>query len=214
MRTMGPMPRTGPNTPEGKENSSKNALKHGCRSKRLLVGDETQEEFDALEEAWRREYGSEGQATESWLRRTIERDWDLRRSERNYEAVEVELAAIPPMQWSDEQHHKLELFLRYRTTQERSFQRAFTMLNQLQKDKQRDEMVRARIQQQAEKIAREQAKKAAKEKEEEEAIYEPPILVITNRDTGEEISVMQQAMSEERKREIGLEMLRERRRRR
>ncbi len=39
---------TGPRTDTGKDRASHNALTHGATSRRLLIGDETQEEFDAF----------------------------------------------------------------------------------------------------------------------------------------------------------------------
>ncbi len=116
-----------------------NALTHGGRSKQLLVGDEKQEDFDRLNAGWRAEFEMEDQAGESLLGRVILNDWLLRRAERNYLDLEAKLAAIEPLDWSLEQHKKLELFLRYKTTAERSFGRFFNMLRGLRKDRIREE---------------------------------------------------------------------------
>jgi hypothetical protein len=72
---------TGPKTPPGKANSSQNARKHGLRSRKLLIGDERQEDFDRLAAGWRAEYEPEGQAGESLIERVILGDWFLRRAE-------------------------------------------------------------------------------------------------------------------------------------
>ncbi len=63
---------TVPKSAEGKKTSAKNSTKHGCRSngcrsRRLFVGDERQEDFDELEAAWRKEYEGEGRMKESLL---------------------------------------------------------------------------------------------------------------------------------------------------
>ncbi len=96
---------TGPTTPHGKKTSSQNSTTHGCRSKRLLVGDERQEDFDALDAGWRVEYGGDGQALVSLMSRVI--------------------GGTDPLDWTAEQHVKVALFLRYKTTWERSFYRAY-----------------------------------------------------------------------------------------
>lgn len=155
----------GPITPEGKSQSSQNAMKHGCRTKRLLVGDERQEDYEALEAGWRAEYGGEdGQANESLLQRVILNDWLLQRAERQYEEAAASLSEIHPLEWAAEQHHQLALFVRYKTTQERTFYRAFQALNALRKDKIREETALGRVRDQVQAIIREESKKNEKPK--------------------------------------------------
>ncbi len=137
------------------------------RSQKLILEDERQEDFDRLAAGWRAEYGEDGQAAESLLERVILNDWFLRRAERRYIEAETELAAVHPLEWTEEQHHQIELYLRYKTTGERSFYRALSALRGLRKDKIREELdfekMRQRMDEYAvkavEKVAQEQAVK-------------------------------------------------------
>lgn len=109
------------------------------RSKKLLVGEESQEDFDRLAAGWRAEYEPEGQAAESVIERVILGDWFLRRAERCCMEAEWELAEVEGRDHKQEEldakHAKVQLYSRYRTTHERSFYRAFYALRGLRKDK-------------------------------------------------------------------------------
>ncbi len=138
------------------------------RSQKLILEDERTEDFDRLAAGWQAEYGDEGQAAESLLRRVILNDWFLQRAERRYIEAETELAAVHPLEWTEEQHHQIELYLRYKTTAERSFYRALSAFRGLRKDKIREELdfekIRQRMDEYAvkavEKVAQEQAVQA------------------------------------------------------
>jgi hypothetical protein len=131
---------TGPKTPHGKANSSQNARKHGMRSRTVIIGDERQEDFDRLAAGWRAEFEFEGQAAESLLGRVILEDWFLRRAEGVYMDAEAELAEVHPLNRTAEQHAQMQLYLRYKTTAERSFYRAYYALRGLRKDKLKEEL--------------------------------------------------------------------------
>ncbi len=155
---------TGPKTRSGKDTSSRNATKHGCRAKRLLIGDERQEDYDELAAGWRNEYGGEGQAGESLLARVILYDWQLRRADGRYMEAETELAEFDPMEWTAEQHNKLQLFLRYKTTAERSFFRAYYALMGLIKDRIRVEMSIEKVREKVNSFIEKGVKSAQQEK--------------------------------------------------
>jgi hypothetical protein len=154
---------TGPKTPNGKANSSQNATKHGMRSRKVIIGDERQEDFDALAAGWRYEYEPEGQAGESLIERVILNDWLLRRAEAQYLEAEAVMAAVPPLERTAEQHHKLELYLRYKTTAERSFYRAFQAVRGLRKDKLKEELDFEKLKKRLEKYAKEAVREARSE---------------------------------------------------
>ncbi len=149
---------TGPRSPDGKERSSQNSTKHGCRSRRVIVGDERQEDFDALSAGWMQEFSMEGQAGESLLEPLILNDWLLRRAMRNYLEVESALAEIHPMEWTDEHHKKLQLFLRYKTSAERSFYRSWSALRGLRKDLRKIELSVQELHSKVEELAKEMAR--------------------------------------------------------
>ena len=131
----------GPNTPAGKEISSRNAITHGLRTKKsLILEDESQEEYDAMAAAWREEFEPEGASGERLIQGVILNDWLLRRAESRYLETEMALSEVPPLQWTAEQHHTMELMTRYKTTAERAFYRAFNAMRGLRKDKFREEI--------------------------------------------------------------------------
>jgi hypothetical protein len=78
----------GPKTPEGKERSSQNALKHGLRARKFaLVDGESAQEFEALEAALLSELAPEGALQPVLARRVVAAAWRLERAER----IEAEL---------------------------------------------------------------------------------------------------------------------------
>jgi hypothetical protein len=156
---------TGPKSRRGKAVSSQNARKHGMRSKKLIVEDETQEAFDSLAAGWRAEYDDDGQATKSLLERVILNDWFLRRAERRYMGAEEELAQKNTLEWTEEDHKKIELYLRYKTTNERSFYRAFNSLRGLRKDKIREALDLEKMEKQAEEFVRKAFDKVGAERQ-------------------------------------------------
>lgn len=155
---------TGPTSRPGKKASSQNARKHGVRARTVIVGDERQEDFDRLAAGWRAEYEVDGQAAESLIGRVILADWMLRRAEGAYLDVEAELWATHPLEWTAEQHAQLALFLRYKTTAERTFYRAFAALRGLRKDKLREELDWQRMRRKMDAYAAEAVEKAERNK--------------------------------------------------
>ncbi len=101
----------------------------------MIVGDERQEDYDGLEAGWRAEFEPDCQSAESLLRRVILNDWQLQRAERRQMDAEEDLAQTDPLEWTEQQHQKAQLFLRYKTTAERSFYRAYNALKALRKDR-------------------------------------------------------------------------------
>ena len=104
------------------------------RSPRLIVEGELQEDYDRLAAGWRAKYGGDGQDLESLLSRVIQADWLLRRTELWNLDAQAKAMETHPLDWTAEQHHKLELFGRYKTGAERSFYRAYGALRGLRKD--------------------------------------------------------------------------------
>ena len=164
---------TGPRTFTGKETSSQNRLTHGCRSKRIIVGDERQEDFDALDAGWREEFEMEGQAGKSLLKRVILNDWLLQRAEGHYLGAQEDVAMTEPAAWTEEQHKKVQLFLRYKTTAERSFYRAYNALKELRKDKVREELQMDKVREKIEKFVEEAATKAEARKADTVTVSKP-----------------------------------------
>jgi hypothetical protein len=143
----------GPTTLEGKDTSSQNATKHGGRSDRLIVKGERQEDFDALRKKWFDEYVPENELEEDRMEDIVRCKWFLMRAERNMMKAEARLAEMEPEEWSDADHKFLQLMMRYQTTRERSFHRAWRAFEQLRKDRFGEAAAVLRIKQGAEKRA-------------------------------------------------------------
>ena len=136
--STGPGRSTGPTSLMGKATSRKNSTKHGCTGRKILIlGDESQEELDALREDWIKEFLPQTHATWRLLDKLIRADWQHERTQRKYEESEVEAYTKhgnDPLNWPDEAHHKLELMNRYKVTAERAFYRGWNALQSLRKD--------------------------------------------------------------------------------
>jgi len=108
---------------------------------------------------WREEFEVEGQAGETLLERVILGDWGLRRADRKcFEAeaiLEEALALGRDEEEIQKQHAQVQLYLRYKTSAERSFYRAFYALRGLRKDKFKEELDLNKIRKEIEKTARE-----------------------------------------------------------
>lgn len=122
---------TGPTTPEGKARSSRNAVKHGGRSQIKILPEESEEDYRRVQHGWTEEFGPEGYAEERLVENLIWNDWLLKRTQRLVMAAENQAGARG---WAEEEFHQLELKLRYKTTAERSFYRAWEALRGLRKD--------------------------------------------------------------------------------
>ncbi len=135
--------RGGPKTPEGKEKSSRNSTSHGLRAKKVrLLGDETQDQYDAVVEGWNKQFEPADYQKEKLVETLIFNDWMHRRPQKwllDSEASMVERFGVDPLHWPAEQRHLLELVQRYKTTAERAFYRSWSALQGLRKDIMRTE---------------------------------------------------------------------------
>lgn len=144
---------TGPKTPEGKENSSQNSTKHGLRAKKLVIlPDESQEDYDGIEQGWRDEFEPEGYQEERLVNNLVFNDWLLMRAQRR--VMEVEAAIGEEGLPTAERQHELELMLRYKTTVERAFYRAWEALRGLRKDIMRDRRETEKLGKQVDDLAK------------------------------------------------------------
>ncbi len=112
-------------TPEGKANSSKNALKHGMRAQSVLIlPGETQEEYDKVVSGWNEYWEPADYQEEKLVETLIRNDWMHRRAQRWHLAAEAGAVGedgLGPMDWTAEQRHNMELTQRYKTSAERAF---------------------------------------------------------------------------------------------
>lgn len=121
---------SGPKTAAGKARSSQNSTKHGCCSKKALIQGESAEEYDELREDWLDDYRPKGKSVHMLVEQAAEAQWVLRRNLNRYNDAEESLQEKSALEWTDEEHKKIERFTRYRTTAERSFTRAVNTLEQ------------------------------------------------------------------------------------
>jgi hypothetical protein len=158
---------TGPKTPEGKAKSSQNATKHSCCSKKPLIKGENAEEFNELLEDWKDDYRPRGKSTRELVEQAAVAQWVLKRNTNRYHELEESLQERKALEWTEEEHKKMERFIRYRTTAERSFGRVSNLLEQSVKRR------RKRVQEREEE---------AQQAEVEQAVEEVPEVVQTKPD--------------------------------
>jgi hypothetical protein len=123
-----PKPRgtTGPTTEAGKQIASRNAAKHNCTSKSLIVPGENQSEFDALLESLIAEYRPETDMQQIRVNEAARATWELQRAHREFDKSQVRLYSEQPnmWDWTPKQQAEEVRMSRYRTRAERSYHRA------------------------------------------------------------------------------------------
>ncbi len=78
---------TGPRTPEGREASSQNALKHGLCAKKNVIKTENQDEFDIFRDNMLADLSPVGAMEEMLAERIVSLSWRLKRAEHFQNAV-------------------------------------------------------------------------------------------------------------------------------
>ena len=73
---------TGPKTDAGKERSSQNALKHGLFSRRVVLPQENQEEYDTMLAEMTAHYQPVGPQEANFVREVVDNYWKLQRARR------------------------------------------------------------------------------------------------------------------------------------
>ncbi len=91
-----PLPHTsrgGPRTAAGKTISSQNALKHGCRSEKILLAGEDPAEFESTVDAWFDHYHPATPPAIALVEQLARSHWKLKRNQKRLEDIEYELPA-------------------------------------------------------------------------------------------------------------------------
>jgi hypothetical protein len=133
---------TGPRTPEGKDKSKYNAVKHGIFSKVILLKGEPRMLFDALLDGLFNDLHPEGTLEEILVEKLAILLWRYRRlivaEAKNGEAIaaaeeEEEEGEFVSFGDKDEMHSEREHLLRYEASIERAIDRTMGQLERLQR---------------------------------------------------------------------------------
>jgi hypothetical protein len=118
---------TGPTSPEGKTKSSMNRLTHGCRSERTVLPFEDEEEWEFTLQSWMNSYHLQDPTAATLVFETARAQWIFQRNQQRLDETE---SGLPPdaIEWTEDHIKRYNNFLRYKTTAERSFYRAFNNL--------------------------------------------------------------------------------------
>lgn len=144
-----------------------NALSHGGCSKQLIVGAERREDYEELRERWFRGYDADAEeAGRAYLEEAVLNEWLLMRAQRNYLSVEGRMSEMDANEWTDEQYHRLNLMLRYKTAAERSFHRSAAAVERFRRTRVYEGFAQAR--------ADERANEQRRRKRDEEREQAPP----------------------------------------
>jgi len=117
---------TGPRTPQGKQKVSRNAVTHGLTARRPLVLPHQQEDFDQLAESLHAEVLPWGALETDAYQQLLHAAWQLRRADC------FETTTFSPEAAPDAQLTQFERLTRLRGALERSYQRAYRRLRELQ----------------------------------------------------------------------------------
>ena len=117
---------TGPRSPEGKAKVSRNSITHGLTARQPLVLPHQQEAFDALAASLRAEVQPWGALETDAFEQLLHAAWQLRRAD------EFESSTFSPDAAPDDRLTHFERLTRLRASLERSYQRAYRRLRELQ----------------------------------------------------------------------------------
>jgi len=130
---------TGPSSPSGKERSSRNALKHGLCSEKLILPNENPSELEEIKNKWLNDPNYDEPLLLTLAEQVAVAEWFYRRALNQYNQTEQHLYELQPDLFSrtPDQIKLLERFQRYLTTRERAFNRAVSAYQRLHNDCQR-----------------------------------------------------------------------------
>ena len=120
---------TGPRTPEGKMNSSRNAVKHGLTSRDLVVRDDEQDAFHELQQSLLHEVSPAGALEQLAFNQLLRAAWNMERCQR----LETDLFVngLDPL-LDESAARTLDRIHRYHAQAERSYYRHLKELRALQ----------------------------------------------------------------------------------
>jgi hypothetical protein len=147
--------------------TSLNSIKHGCRSKQLLLPHEDPNEWIKLREMYMEEFQPQTEFLEQLLEDAVKANWLFKRNQTNLYLVQVDLPEDPRL-WNPEDHHQIALFTRYLTAAERTFHRALAQLRSYHKDRVRKDQ----LPKEPERSQNMKAAKAPKQAKEEPVVME------------------------------------------
>ena len=127
---------TGPVTEAGKKASSQNALKHGLACGRVYIDGEDPEEFRSLKRDLRQEHRPEGITEDLLVEKMALSLWFSRR------AVICQAHAFETASADKPIPDNLGALLRYQTTNDRAFYKAFENLRAIQKERLKNAQVK------------------------------------------------------------------------
>jgi hypothetical protein len=125
--------KTGPTSESGRATSAENSTTHGCRSQRLLVKGEKQEDLDAMRAKWMDQFKPYNFVLTLLVEEIIRADWMLERARRNETIVVERLAEKDPDDWEKADHDRANLFARYVKSADNTFHRAMRAFREMQK---------------------------------------------------------------------------------
>jgi len=125
---------TGPRTGDGKARARQNALRHGLCSGIPKMSDETHEEIDGLLATLREEHSPVGASEEILV---------YKMAEHFFFGIRASYLLTEQLDWADkgsDNNPKISLLLRYHTTADRGYHKAFAELRKLQNERRLQEI--------------------------------------------------------------------------
>jgi hypothetical protein len=128
MREYEPGKSTGPTSANGKDKSSRNAVKHGLRSaKFLILSSESAADFEAMLGQWVDRYLPRDDFEYELVERAVQKRWILRRADRRLLEADPEAANDgneDSNTWDEAQHKRFHLMQRYQSHARRDYAQA------------------------------------------------------------------------------------------
>ncbi|HZU29343.1 MAG TPA: hypothetical protein VFA04_27720, partial [Bryobacteraceae bacterium] len=145
----------GPVTPEGKQRSADNAIKHGLCSRRILLPDESEEELQHLELHWLQQLYPQTAAERDLVMEVVSADWRFRRYQRAESQIlelEMEKHAGSPLalgeafrELAEKSNNTLVLLNRYLVRARREFEKALATYREAAEIRRKQQIVDERV---------------------------------------------------------------------
>lgn len=119
-----------------KKDPSDNAVKHGCRSRKMrFVAGEDPEDFTRMQQRWIERFEPSDDAELEIVNQLIFANWLQQRAAREFEDLQFQLSERyeSALDWAPEHASRFALLLRYKTSEQNGFHKALRAAEAMQK---------------------------------------------------------------------------------
>ncbi len=125
--------KTGPTSEAGKAIASRNALRHGCCAKTIILDKEKLDDWIKLCARWEAIFPSDNPLLQDFILKTAQAEWQRIRTADSFNELYADWDFLAVENADAQSRKDYDLRLRYKTAAERAFQREYRMLDHFYK---------------------------------------------------------------------------------